>query len=160
MPETHIDIPAERRTKLVELLNRRLADAIDLRLQTKQAHWNVRGENFAGLHKLFDDLADEISDYVDEIAERALQLGGLAHGTIETVQKRSTLTPYPEHVTASQEHVRLMTTAFATFAANIRKAIDQADELGDKITADLFTEVGRGIDKGLWMIEAHRPASE
>src|SRR5262249_9602428 len=75
------DISQQRRTELCALLNRRLADAIDLQLQLKQAHWNVKGPHFIGLHELFDKIAEDVETYVDEIAERAVQLGGISQGT-------------------------------------------------------------------------------
>jgi starvation-inducible DNA-binding protein len=76
---------------VIELLNARLADCKDLQTQTKQAHWNVKGPNFIGLHELFDKINEEVDEYVDEIAERAVQLGGVAEGTARVVAKRSTL---------------------------------------------------------------------
>ena len=79
---TRIDIPADQRTRLVSLLNQRLADSFDLMSQTKFAHWNVKGPNFISLHKLFDELAELLEGHVDEIAERATALGGVAMGTV------------------------------------------------------------------------------
>src|SRR5579862_6301655 len=80
MFDTRNDLPAGTRTKIIELLNARLADAIDLGAQTKHAHWNVKGPNFIALHELFDKIYSEVSEDVDMIAERIMQLGGSAHG--------------------------------------------------------------------------------
>src|SRR5260370_507612 len=80
MFKTKNDIPEATRVKVVELLNARLADCIDLQTQIKQAHWNVKGPNFIALHELFDKINEEVEDYVDDIAERAAQLGGVAEG--------------------------------------------------------------------------------
>src|SRR5436305_756218 len=82
------------RVKAVELLIARLADCIDLQTQTKHAHWNVKGPNFIALHELFDKINEEVEDYVDDIAERAVQLGGVAEGTARMVAKRSSLREY------------------------------------------------------------------
>ena len=152
---TSIDLDAGTRERMIPMLNARLADTIDLYTQIKQAHWNVKGSNFIALHKLFDDLAEEILAYSDSIAERAVQLGGLALGTSRIVAKESKLEEYPSNITSEDDHVREVTKRLATYAKLLRKAIDTADDAGDAVTADLFTEVTRGVDKQLWFVEAH-----
>jgi starvation-inducible DNA-binding protein len=156
--KTKNDLTEAVRAKVIDLLNARLADCIDLQTQTKQAHWNVKGPNFIGLHELFDKVHSEVSEYVDEIAERAVQLGGVAHGTARTVAKQSTLTEYPAGAVDGRSHVDALSTALAAFGKTARKAIDESNDLGDLDTADLFTEVSRGIDKWLWFVEAHLQA--
>lgn len=156
MHATKNDLPADKRVKLAELLNARLADLIDLQLQIKQAHWNVRGPNFIGLHKLFDDLAGEVLEYVDDTAERVTALGGLAEGTVQAVGKRTNLSAYSTTISRWSEHVEAISSAIAATGKLIRAAIDQADELGDADTADLFTGISRGLDKQLWFVEAHK----
>ena len=88
MHETRNVLSESVRTEMVELLNARLADAIDLRQQVKVAHWNVKGPNFIALHKLFDDIVEDVDEYVDVLAERVVQLGGLADGTVRQAAKR------------------------------------------------------------------------
>ena len=158
MFKTKNDIPEATRVKAVELLNARLADCIDLQTQTKQAHWNVKGPNFIALHELFDQINEDVEDYVDDIAERAVQLGGIAEGTARMVARRSTLAEYPAMAVDGRSHVEALSLALGAFGKSARKAIDQANELGDLDTADLFTEVSRGIDKWLWFVEAHLQA--
>jgi starvation-inducible DNA-binding protein len=158
MFKTKNDLPEATRVKVIELLNARLADCKDLQTQTKQAHWNVKGPNFIGLHELFDKINEEVDEYVDEIAERAVQLGGVAEGTARVVAARSTLPEYPLNIADGLSHVDALSSALAAFAKSARKAIDDTDALGDKDTADLFTEVSRGIDKWLWFVEAHLQA--
>jgi starvation-inducible DNA-binding protein len=147
--------PEATRAKAIELLNARLADCKDLQTQVKQAHWNVKGPNFISLHLLFDKINDDVDNYVDEIAERAVQLGGVAEGTARIVAKRSSLPEYPASVVDGRSHVEALSSALAAFGKVARTAIDQANDLGDLDTADLFTEVSRGIDKWLWLVEAH-----
>jgi starvation-inducible DNA-binding protein len=156
--KTKNDLPETVRVKVIELLNARLADCKDLQTQTKQAHWNVKGPNFIGLHELFDKINEEIDEYVDEIAERAVQLGGVAEGTARVVAKRSTLPEYPLNIADGRAHVDALSSALAAFGKLARKAIDESNDLGDLDTADLFTEVSRGIDKWLWFVEAHLQA--
>ena len=152
---THIDIPDNAREKLVSLLNARLADTFDLYSQVKQAHWNVKGSDFIQLHLLYDEVAGAIFEYVDEIAERATALGGLAMGTARMAASASTLDEYPVEATEGMATVSAITERLAAYAASVRTAIGEADELGDPSTADLFTEISRVVDKQLWFVEAH-----
>jgi starvation-inducible DNA-binding protein len=158
MFKTKNDLPETTRAKAVELLNARLADCVDLQTQTKHAHWNVKGPNFIALHELFDKINEEVEDYVDDIAERAVQLGGVAGGTARTVAKRSSLAEYPANAVDGRGHVEALSSALAAFGKSAREAIEEANELADLDTADLFTEVSRGIDKWLWFVEAHLQA--
>ncbi len=155
MHKTKNDLPEKTRTASIEILNARLADSIDLMHQTKQAHWNVKGPSFIALHKLFDEFVDEAEEYMDLIAERAVQLGGTAEGTIQLAAKRSTLGEYPLKISSGPDHVAALSSALAAFGKNVRHAIDQTDELGDKDSSDIFTEISRGVDKYLWFIESH-----
>jgi starvation-inducible DNA-binding protein len=155
---TKIDLSESKREKLIALLNARLADAVDLRMQAKQAHWNVKGPAFIALHELFDDVATAFLEPIDEIAERAVQLGGTARGTVQSVSATTGLKPYPVDIAAGTDHVEALASALAAFGKSIRTAIDTADELGDKDTADLFTAVSRASDKYLWFVEAHQQA--
>src|SRR5437762_12985900 len=84
----------EQQAKLIELLNRRLADAIDLQLQSRQAYWNVKGPHFMALHELFDNVTEGVEEYANLIAERIVQLGGKAEGTVQAVAGRSALDRY------------------------------------------------------------------
>lgn len=145
---------------MVDLLNQRLADALDLGLQAKQAHWNVKGPNFIALHELFDKVADELEGFSDEIAERAVALGGVALGTVQIIAARTTLAPYPLDIVSGRDHVTTLAVALAKFGKSARTAIDVATKTGDADTADLFTGVSREVDKLLWMVEAHAQAKE
>jgi starvation-inducible DNA-binding protein len=158
MFKTKNDLSEATRAKSVELLNARLADAIDLQTQTKQAHWNVKGPNFIALHELFDKINEDVEDYVDLIAERAVQLGGVAEGTARMAAKRSSLAEYPANTVDGRSHVDALSSALAAFGKAARKAIDDSGNLGDQDTADIFTEVSRGVDKWLWFVEAHLQA--
>lgn len=153
-------LDAETRQSAVELLNARLADVIDLELQAKQAHWNVKGPNFIGLHELFDQVAAAAAKYKDEIAERAVVLGGVAVGTAHAVVERTTLAPYPVEAQDWHSHVECLSAALAKFGTALRQAIEDADELEDAVTADLFTEVAHDIDKYMWFVEAHKDESK
>lgn len=152
---TKNDIPAASRKKLNVILSQILVDGVDLYSQTKQAHWNVKGENFIALHELFDSLAHEVREAVDTIAERIMQLGGNAQGTVRAAAKKTRLEEYPLDITDGQQHVEALSSALAEFNKYARKAIDESADLGDAVTADIFTGITRNLDKQLWFIESH-----
>jgi starvation-inducible DNA-binding protein len=160
MYETENDISQKRREELNTLMNQRLADAVDLQMQMKQAHWNVKGPNFIGLHKLFDEIYEAVGEYVDLIAERIVQLGGITEGTVRVATARSRLEEYPLAIANGAAHVEAVAKALSTFGREVRSTINEADDLNDADTADLFTEVSRGIDKWLWFVEAHSQAEK
>lgn len=153
--KTSIDIPAGTRSEMIDLCNQQLADTADLQTQIKQAHWNVKGPEFIALHELYDTLAEEVEGYVDEIAERVTQLGGYAMGTARMAAANSRLPEFPTDATEGMDTVKALVERYAALAASTRAAIDEADKSGDMSTADIFTEISRGIDKGLWFLEAH-----
>lgn len=153
--DSKIDIPANARAAVVALLNARLADAIDLASQMKQAHWNVKGPSFIALHEMFDEIHTEILGHVDDIAERVTALGGTAEGTAAVAARNSSLPPYPMEAKSGPEHVEAVSTALATFGKGVRAAIGEAGEIGDADTEDLLTGISRAIDKNLWFVEAH-----
>ncbi len=155
MNPTKNDLSADNRAMLIQLLNERLADLIDLGMQAKQAHWNVKGPHFIGLHELFDSVAGELSELIDEVAERLVALGGTAEGTLAPVARRTKLPTYPLNIVGGRDHVDALSTALAVTGKLVRAAIDQAEELGDADTADLFTQASRTLDKKLWFVEAH-----
>lgn len=155
MHKTKNDLPAKKRTEIVKLLNERLADMIDLKLQSKQAHWNVRGPNFIALHELFDKVASAVDGFVDLLAERAAALGGVAEGTLAAVSGRTTLSAYKLNLVAGKDHVEALSSALAAAGKEMRAAIDKADSAGDADSADVLTEVSRDLDQYLWFVESH-----
>jgi len=157
MSTTRNDLPATVRSTMVELLNANLATALDLALSAKQAHWNVKGPTFFSLHALFDQIAAAAHAWADDLAERAVQLGGIADGTVGAIAARSRLGAYPK--VGGDGHLAVVVDRLAGFAASARAAIDAAGSAGDAVTSDLFTEITGAADKQLWMTEAHLPSA-
>jgi starvation-inducible DNA-binding protein len=153
--QTRNDLQSNTKTVAIELLNARLADVIDLALLTKQAHWNLKGPRFIAIHEMLDGFRTQIDGYTDTMAERVAQLGGTALGTTQTVARGTSLPPYPTKIYTINEHLAALIDRYGTVANAVRKAIDGAGEAGDANTADIFTEVSRGLDKALWFLEAH-----
>jgi len=160
MYDTKIDLRMSVREKVMPLLQARLADAVDLYTQVKQAHWNVKGPSFIALHELFDKLAAQIAEHADLLAERITALAGRADGTARVAAATSGIEEYPTHIAEGMQHCAAVAARLASFGKAVRACIDRAAEAGDAGTADLFTEISREIDKQLWFVEAHiRPGS-
>ena len=153
--KTSVDLDTDTRSQMIDVLNQQLADSLDLYSQAKQAHWNVKGMNFFQLHELFDEMAGELEEYVDMVAERVTALGGTAMGTARIAVAESILPEYPLDAVDGVEHITALAERYAAYAAHVRKAIDTTDATGDADTADLYTEISRTIDKRLWFLEAH-----
>jgi starvation-inducible DNA-binding protein len=152
---TRIAISEDKRQQLVNELNKALAILIDLKLQVKQAHWNVKGMRFIALHELFDMLAKEVDEYIDTTAERATTLGGVALGTVDSVKQSTILDTYPSNAVSGEEHLHALITRYGQVSNFIREHIDSATEQQDLVTADMYTEISRGLDLRLWFLEAH-----
>jgi len=151
-------LPEEQQAKMIEILNRRLADAIDLQLESRQAYWNVKGPNFMALRELFDKVAQGVEEYASLIAERIVQLGGVAEGTAHAVANRSSLDGYGLASADGSGHIGALSTTLTDFGRHTRYASAQATELMDADSAAIFTEIARGIDKWLWFVETSQQA--
>ncbi len=153
--ETKNDVESNAKAVSIGLLNARVADCIDLSLIIKQAHWNLKGPQFIGVHLMLDKFRAEQDEWTDQMAERIVQIGGTARGTVQEVGSRTALKPYPTDIYAIADHIAALIERYAACANAVRKSIEEADDAGDADTADLFTEVSRGLDKQLWFLEAH-----
>lgn len=158
MNETKNDIAPETRQRVVDLLNQRVADAADLFYALRTAHFNVKGPSFGSLHELFEKIYTYVDEAVDEMAERAVQLGGQMHSTLRQMVGRSQLEDYPTDLRAGLDHCEAVADRLSHFGRLVRESIDETDEAGDADTADLLTDISREIDKFTWMVEAHLQA--
>ena len=149
------DLKSNTKTAMIELLNARLADGIDLALVTKQAHWNLKGPGFIAIHEMLDGFRGELDTHVDTVAERVAQLGGIALGTVQVVAGATRLKAYPTDIVAVKDHLAELIERYAEAAKSVRAAIDTADEAGDADTADIFTGYSRALDKALWFLESN-----
>ena len=153
--KTNNDMKDNAKANSMVLLEQRLAEGLDVAMMTKQAHWNLKGPEFIGLHLMLDGFRDQQDDWNDKMAERIVQLGGTAKGTTQAVGDRTKLPAYPLNIYAIADHLKALIDRYAQHANAVRKSIDEADDAGDPDTADIFTEVSRGLDKQLWFLEAH-----
>ncbi len=143
------------RDDMIEELNARLVEALDLVLAVKHAHWNIKGPSFIGIHLLLDEVAQRMRDHADTMAERCVILGGQAKGTVQVVAKETSLEAYPPEIGRQAEHVEALKERLMAFGKSVRESIASADDAGDEDTADIFTAVSRAVDKDAWFIGAH-----
>lgn len=155
MKTPSIDLKANAKSAVIEVLNARLADSIDLALITKQAHWNLKGPNFIAVHEMLDPMRASIDSHVDVIAERIAQLDGTPLGTSQVVAKSTSLAAYPTDIKKVPDHLAALAERFGTLANQVRQDIDTTDEAGDADTADILTAFSRDLDKNLWFIKSH-----
>jgi starvation-inducible DNA-binding protein len=152
---TSVNLKDNTRQEIIQLLNARLADTLDLKLQTKHAHWNVKGSDFIQLHELFDDVAAHLEAHSDLIAERITAIGGVANGTTRQAAAASSIPEYDLNAVDGLAHVAALVERLSKLTNQARGDIDRADDLGDKGTSDLLTQIVRDADKDLWFLEAH-----
>ena len=142
------------RRKVGEGLNNVLADGLDLHSQIKVAHWNIKGPHFAALHPLFETFAVALAGFTDEVAERAVTLGGMAFGTSRHVAKHSRLDEYPQETTKDLDHVQLLAERFDIFLDSLREARALATKHEDDDTVDLLTSIIEAFEKNAWVLRA------
>ncbi len=155
MKTPSIALKANATKTVIDVLNARLADAIDLALITKQAHWNLKGPTFIAVHEMLDPMRAAIDNHVDIIAERIAQLDGIALGTSQVVAKETTLAAYPTDIRKINDHLSALAERYAKLANQVREDIDTTDEAGDADAADILTAFSRDLDKNLWFIKSH-----
>jgi starvation-inducible DNA-binding protein len=159
MPPTASPLDDADRAKIIASLNIRLADASDLYNGAKQAHWNVRAPNFSELHALFSDVADMLSEHADSIAERAVQLGGMAEGTTAQIGEATELDEYPKALVIGTDHVAALTSRLTAYNAGLQETMVLADKLDDVNTVTLLSDISLATEKMGWMLAAHVAAS-
>jgi starvation-inducible DNA-binding protein len=157
--KTRNNLPTNAKQVAIETLNADLADGIDLALVTKQAHWNIKGPQFIAVHEMLDGFRAELDTYVDTVAERVVQLGGTAMGTVQDVNKTSKLKAYPTDISAISDHLPALIERYSQVANRVRADIDTLDEAGDAGSADILTNYSRALDKALWFLESHQQSA-
>jgi starvation-inducible DNA-binding protein len=147
-------LPQDARARVAQALDARLADGVDLQTQAKTAHWNLKGPHFAALHQLFDGLASAVLGFNDQIAERAVTLGGNAHGTARDAARASRLPELPAEARRDLDLVRLLAERVEGYLEGVREARKVAESAGDADTVDLLTEVASEMEKQGWFLRA------
>jgi starvation-inducible DNA-binding protein len=152
--KSRIDLPESTRKQVSDQLNETLAATLDVWSQVKQAHWNVKGKDFYQLHLLFDQIATELYEYIDLVAERITSIGSTAHGTIRMAAESTPLPEYSLDTINGKDHLIAVAERLAAYAKHVRAGIEKTQDI-DADTADIYTEISRTADLRLWFIEAH-----
>ena len=155
LPSTRIGMPSEIRLDVIMMLNQTLACTVDLRSQVRQAYWNTKGKDFSLLHPLFATMLSELQTYTDMVAERIAVLGGVVMGTVRMAAMKSKLPEYPDAVMEGDGHVQALVERFGRYAVTLRENIVLAMDVEDAGSAALYTDISRGTDKQLWILETH-----
>jgi starvation-inducible DNA-binding protein len=156
MNKTRNTLSSDIREKAVTLLNDTVAELFDLFARIKQAHWNVRGTTFIGLHKLLDTFAAKTLVHIDLAAERATALGGIVEGTLRESVQHSHLKEKEEPPSSGiSDWIHELADIHAAAGEHVRTAIKKTTDAGDFGTADLLTDIVRTLDLQLWLLEAH-----
>ncbi len=148
-----VGIAPEHRKRIAGDLGRLLADTYLLQLKTQNYHWNVTGPMFVQLHALFETQYEQLSEAVDELAERIRALGEPAPGTFRQFKDLASVKE-DDSLPEAKEMVRLLAECHEVCARNTRQVIPRADEAGDDVTADLLTERLAAHEKSVWMLRA------
>jgi starvation-inducible DNA-binding protein len=151
----NIDIPDKERAATVEILNRLLSDEYVLYTKTRNYHWNVTGPQFNDLHKFFEAQYEELNEFVDDVAERARQLGGRAYGSLAEFAKTARLTEQPGTVPAAKEMLAALLADHEAVIRTLRGDIGAVtDRYKDVGTADFLTGLLEKHEKMAWMLRA------
>lgn len=148
-----IPICEESANQVTTSLQQVLVDLIDLGLVSKQAHWNVHGQQFLSVHEKLDAIVESARAGADTIAERIVQLGASADGRAKTVESQSHLETYPESFQDVPDTLKLVCDRLLTTAQRLREAIEKVGEL-DPLTEDYLIAIGQEIEEHLWMMQA------
>ena len=136
---------------LEKSLNNTLSHALGLKLQAKQAHWNIRGANFIMWHELLDKISGAADAIADSIAERNVQLGYMAHGLSQHVTPSTDVSNTHDIPT----HIKAVLSSMHSLKFALQACIDHATEANDHVTADLATSNLGDLEKLIWFVSAH-----
>jgi starvation-inducible DNA-binding protein len=148
-------IVPEERLEAAGILQRLLTDIIDLTLQAKQAHWNLRGSEFRSIHLQLDELGEAGRAYADRLAERCLALGVAADGRVASVAANTDLDPFPEGRLEVKQVIEYVADRLRTVSEAGRSRLARLEQV-DPVSQSLVCEFLEQIEKQLWMFESSR----
>jgi len=149
MSSKHLD-------KSIVLLTAILSDEMILYIKTRKFHWNVTGESFMELHKLFEVQYTELEKSIDIVAERINQLGGKTIGTMKEFLQHTQLKEMPNSYPTQKEMLKLLLTDHEAIATLLHKQVEEiTDEKKDIGTADLFTKLTQEHEANAWILRRY-----
>lgn len=154
MHPTYNPLPEQVRMQLVTILNQLVCDCLSLTYAAKQAHWNIKGQGFIAIHRLFDEVHDLGDTLVDSFAEMVTTLGGQAMGTIDYATSITRLAPFPLTINDSKQLIIELTERLAAVSQYLIEAIGQTETL-DKTTQNELMNAQVQINKKIYFLESH-----
>jgi starvation-inducible DNA-binding protein len=152
----HGQSPAtDLKTTVVQLLNKQLADTIDLRSQARHAHFNVKGPYIEELKSLFDGLARDLRQFADLIAEHINGLGGQSLATVRSVAHDSGLREYPLDAVDAHAHLEALLSTYSRYEQDTWHNIEALGVNGDTETVELLHVIAASVEKNLWFLEVY-----
>jgi starvation-inducible DNA-binding protein len=139
--------------QLYQALNKQVANWTVLYIKLHNYHWNVKGPHFFTLHPKFEELYNEASQYIDDLAERILTLGGAPVATLSSCLKEASITDASGTETAGQM-VETLIQDFSTIIDELKQAMEIAGQADDEETADMLLAIRRSLEKHNWMLRA------
>lgn len=150
-----IGLPVEGSKKVVEHLNKYLANLHVLYTKLHNYHWNVEGRGFFTIHAKLEELYDGVAEEIDEVAERILQLGERPLASMADYLKVADLKEAPSVGISSDDLVKAVMEDFKTLVGGLRAGIETAQEIGDEVTVDMMIGSLANLEKQLWMLDAY-----
>lgn len=139
--------------KLIDLLNREVANFAVLYTKLHQYHWNVKGVRFYQFHALFEKLYDEMTENMDVVAERILMLEGQPLSKISDYLQFTTIKEGSNNETDMQM-INQIIYDFTTIDEELKEAIKVGQDLGDEVTVDILIGIDSALQKHLWMLKS------
>ena len=140
--------------KIIRILNSTLADEYLLITKTKNYHWNVVDPRFNDLHKFFDEQYGQISEIVDEVAERVRSVGGKTIATMTEFLQITRLKENPSEYPNANTMLENLLNDHETIVRQLRKDLETCEQLGDAGTTDFLTGIMEEHEKMAWMLRS------
>ena len=154
--QPNIGISPKNLKSITDLLSAVLADAVLLYTKTRKFHWNVSGNSFMELHKLFDKQYQQLEEAIDEIAERINKLGAKTPGTMQEFLQMATLKESPGKYPSQKEMLKELLKDHEAVIIQLRKYIDDCDEkYGDIGTSDFLTDLIKEHETIAWTLRRY-----
>ena len=151
-----IGISEKQLQKSIDLLTITLADEMTLYIKTRKFHWNVSGESFMEMHKLFQDQYTELEETIDLVAERIGKLGSKTIGTMNEFSKCTSIKEHPNKYVSTKEMIKELLKDHETIISNTRKGIEVTlDKSNDIGTIDFLTGIIEQHESIAWILRKY-----
>ena len=154
--ETRIGIKPDNLSSVAHSLSKVLADEFLLYTKTLNAHWNVEGEDFHSKHLFFESQYKQLSEIIDEVAERIRSIGHYTPATLKQFLELTQFTEAPKEKNDGEEFIKELLEDHQSLIIELRKNINLfADDLKDAGSSDFLTGLMEEHEKMAWMLRAH-----